>query len=265
MTRPCLVVGAGPSGLGCALELAKAGQVTVLDRVPVAGGESGWASPDIRRLVERVHQAGARLLLGRAALRWEPGRLLVAGPGRIEWLPGAVLFFAGGLRPATAMDLGIMGDRPAGVLPATVAHHLLVAQPRLWRRVVVVGDGPWASHVADIARGAGTSVTCVSDDTRPLAWADETVSKTTRLEVVGRSRVTAVRVQSESSTWREIPCDAVVLASDARPNRNVVGALAEGNPGVTFVQSVTGTTVAERAELGGRAALQWLTQSGDKR
>ena len=125
MTAPYLVVGAGPSGLGCAATLARSHPVELVDRIPVAGGEAGWRSAEIRELRAEAESAGVRLLLGRAALRWQPGRLLVAGPGRIEWIPGSELFFAGGLRPGTAAELGITGDRPAGVLPATVALHLL--------------------------------------------------------------------------------------------------------------------------------------------
>jgi Pyridine nucleotide-disulphide oxidoreductase len=265
MNAPYLVVGAGPSGLGCALQLAATHDVSVLDRVPVPGGESGWSSPEVAALVEQVTQAGARLLLGQAALRWEPGRLLVAAPGRINWLAGAALFFAGGLRPATAADLHITGDRPAGVLPATVAQHLLAAQARLWGRIVVVGDGPWAHHVAQVARAAGTTVVGISTGPAPFAWADETLANVTAVEVIGRARVTAVKVLTAPGARREIPCEAVILAADPRPNRNVLGALNGTDPGVTFVQPTTGATVADRAELGRLAALKWQSENGENR
>src|SRR5262249_52933543 len=132
MTAPYLVIGAGPTGLGCAAELVKVHPVELIDRIPVPGGEAGWSTPELTARVADARRRGVRFRLGTTAVRWEPGRLLVAGPGKIEWLPGERLFYAGGLRPATAADLFITGDRPAGVLPATVAHHLLAAQNRLW-------------------------------------------------------------------------------------------------------------------------------------
>ena len=144
MTAPFLVVGAGPTGLGCAAELATIHPVELIDRIPVPGGEAGWSAPEVTALVRDACRAGVRFRLGNTAVRWEAGRLLMAGPGRIGWLPGERLFYAGGLRPATAADLFITGDRPAGVLPATVARHLLIAQNRLWDRLAIIGDGPWA-------------------------------------------------------------------------------------------------------------------------
>ena len=100
MTAPYLVVGAGPTGLGCAAELATVHPVELIDRIPVPGGEAGWSTPEITALVEAARRSGVRFRLGNTAVRWEPGRLLGAGPGRIEWLPGQRLFYAGGLRPA---------------------------------------------------------------------------------------------------------------------------------------------------------------------
>jgi len=90
MTAPYLVVGAGPTGLGCAAELATAHPVELIDRIPVPGGEAGWSTPEITALVEAARRSGVRFRLGNTAVRWEPGRLLVAGPGRIEWLPANI-------------------------------------------------------------------------------------------------------------------------------------------------------------------------------
>ena len=53
------------------------------------------------------------------------------------------------------------GDRPAGVVPATVAEHLLDTGVALWRTVVIVGDGPWAPRVAERARRLGARIIAV--------------------------------------------------------------------------------------------------------
>jgi len=257
MTAPCLVVGAGPTGLGCAAELAAARPVELIDRIPVPGGEAGWSTPAITALADDTRRRGVRFRLGNTALRWEPGRLLIAGPGKIEWIPGERLFYAGGLRPATAADLHITGDRPAGVLPATVARHLLTAQNRLWRRLAVIGDGPWAGQVAAHARVGGSTIIAITPGCDPPDWADEAMTQATQITITGRDRVQAVRACTKLQ-WAETACDGVVLAASPRPNRNITGALADDSPGVTFIQPLAAASIIERSEIGRSAARSWI-------
>lgn len=258
MTAPFIAVGAGPTGLGCAAELTAARPVELIDRIPVPGGETGWSAPEITALTADAHRRGVRFRLGKIALRWEPGRLLVAGPGRIEWIPGERLFYAGGLRPATAADLLITGDRPAGVLSATVAHHLLTAQNRLWRRLAVIGDGPWAGPVAAHARAGGsTIIIAITPGCDAPDWADEAITQATQIAITGRDRVQAVRACTKLQ-WTETACVGVILAASPRPNRNITGALADDSPGVTFIQPLAAASVIERSEVGRRAARSWI-------
>lgn len=254
-----IVVGAGPSGLGAATALAErsSGSVRLLDRIPVPGGESGWSDPLVIELADTARRAGVMLDLGVTAIRWRAGTLLVSGPGRVGQLPAAHLFFAGGLRPGTAADARINGERPAGVLPATVAEHLLATGAALWSRVVVIGDGPWAPHIAQQVQRSGGRVVAVTE--REVAWADEHVVPAGELAVVGRRHVEALRIGATS-----VPCDAVVLASGPVPNRNVDGALAEGDAAVTFVQPLDVTGVAARAACGREIAETWLARGARK-
>jgi hypothetical protein len=257
MTAPLLVIGAGPTGLGCATELATARPVELIDRIPVPGGEAGWSAPEITALASDARRRGVRFRLGNTALRWEPGRLLIAGPGRIEWIPGERLFYAGGLRPATAADLHITGDRPAGVLPATVAHHLLTAQNRLWRRLAVIGDGPWAGPVAAHAHAGGSTIIAITPDCDAPDWADEAITQAAQIIITGRDRVQAVRART-GLQWTETACDGVVLTGSPRPNRTITGALADDTPGVTFIQPLAAASVTERSEVGRDAARSWI-------
>jgi hypothetical protein len=257
MTAPFLVVGAGPTGLGCAAELTAARPVELIDRIPVPGGEAGWSAPEITALTADARRHGVRFRLGNTALRWEPGRLLTAGPGRIEWIPGERLFYAGGLRPATAADLLITGDRPAGLLPATVAHHLLTAQNRLWRRLAVIGNGPWAGPVAAHARAGGSTIIAITPDCDAPDWADEAITQATQIAITGRDRVQTIRACTKLQRT-ETACDGVVLAASPRPNRNITGALADDSPGVTFIQPLAAASVIERSEVGRRAARSWI-------
>jgi NAD(P)-binding Rossmann-like domain len=281
-----LVVGAGPTGLGCATVLAAHASVTVIERIPVTGGTAGWDDPDVVAFTKAARRADVRLLLGETALRWDGTHLLVAGPGAIRRLPGAHLFFAGGLRPATAADLSIDGDRPAGVVPATVAEHLLQAGVKLWNTAVVIGDGPWAHPIGLGCRKLGTRVVAVSqtdhaqidhaqtdqaqtdhardDHDKSPAWADEHHPRPDTITVVGRDRVRSVRLRTPAGEV-DLPCDAVVLAAAPQPNRNVAGALLDGDAGVTFLQPTRPDSPMDRYDAGRAATRAWLDTNGDLR
>jgi hypothetical protein len=254
MTAPIAVVGAGPSGLGCAAVLAADLPVVLIDRIPVPGGTAGWESREIRGYVTRVRRLRTRMRLGETALRWDAGRLLLVGPGHAEWLNTAGLLVACGLRPATLADWRVTGDRPAGVVPATVAEHLLQAGVRLWATAVVVGDGPWAASVARSARRLGTRIIAVSDT---AGWADERHPRPKQWSITGRDRVTGIRLEGEAGVM-EVPCDGVVLAGDPVPARNIDGAVLPGAARVTFVQPLTPPDPAGRFRAAQEAARRWL-------
>lgn len=254
MNDPYLVVGAGPSGLGCAWELARHGEVVVFDRIPVTGGSAGWSGRVVRHLTDLVRSRGVRLRLGETALRFDGGALTVATPAGFTTVPGAGLVFAGGLRPATAANLGIDGERPAGVLPATVAEHLLHTGERLWDTAVILGGGPWARPVAALCRRRGTRVIAIGED---ADFADRRIDPARRLTVLGHDHITGVRVGDVT-----VGCDALILAADPRPNRNVVGALSEGDRNVVFHQPVGPHGPKDRFQAGADAARRWLERSG---
>jgi hypothetical protein len=234
MSTPVIVVGAGPSGLGCALALASALPVVVVERIPVLGGTAGWDHPSLRACAERAADLGVTFRLGESALRWDGRSLLITGPGTCATLNAEHLFYAGGLRPATAAALKLTGDRPAGILPATVVEHLLQAGVPLWRTVVVIGEGHWAGTIARKARRLGSA---------------------------GRDRVTAIRlVYDDPSGQRqlELACDGIVLAEQPVPNRNIDGAVLTGAQDVTYVQPLTPTGFQARFDDAQRVASAWL-------
>ncbi|MFJ6564240.1 FAD-dependent oxidoreductase [Streptomyces sp. NPDC091412] len=254
-----LVVGAGPSGLGCAVALAEesSARVVLIDRIPVTGGETGWDHAPIRRLTAQAEAAGVELRLGSIALRWQDHRLLLVSPLGTEWVPGDHLFFAGGRRPATQADLNITGQRPAGVLPATVVEHLLTSGVPLWKRPLIIGNDTWAARVAAELRHAGSTVLGLGD----VAWADERFPEG-RIEVLGTHRVEGVRVRTADDVTG-ITCDGIVLAAEARPNRNVDGALFDDAEDVTFVQPLNLDGAASRAADAATVAKDWIHSQGE--
>ena len=229
------VVGAGLAGLTVAGALGPSASVTLIDRLPAAGGVLGYDHPAVISEVARVRAAGVRSLLGTTALRWVDSRLLVAGPGGIEWLAVDRLVFAGGARPAVPSELRLLGPRVAGVIAATVAVHLAEAEVAMGRDVCLLGVSDWAERAARILRHQGARLTGVSTgEGRPPVYGDQWWMGWQPVALEGTRRVTAVIVARGESRQR-ITCDTLVLAGDSRPLRNVDGAIAEG-PGVDFAQ-----------------------------
>jgi thioredoxin reductase len=248
-----IVVGAGACGLGAAIAHAETDEVMLVDRIPVAGGEAGYEHPDVRKTLAAALGAGVRFKLGATAIRWEQRRLLVCEPGAVRWYEASRLVFAGGVRPATIAELGLTGDRAAGVLPVTVARHLLEADPALWRHVVIIGSGCGAPHAAAMITSRGGSVTYVGEDPIAPRWATHSRCGSRAVAIVGRSRVTSLRLTHDGEPAL-IRCDAVLLAADPRPVRNVDGAIADDADGLLYVQDIPAETFTETVELAAAAA-----------
>ena len=258
MAAAIAIVGAGLSGLTAAHDLQAEHATTVIDRLPAEGGVLGYEHPVIRALGRRLRARGVEFLLGTTALRWEPPRLLVAGPRGIEWLAADWLLYAGGARPAVQAELGILGPRLAGVLPAPVAIHLAEAGVQLGRRVCIVGEGDWADRSARILSAGGSELISVA--ARASAndgLAREQWSGWRATSVNGTGRVSALTVIREGIE-RRIACDCVVLAGDVRPLRNVDGAVTPGSR-VAFAQAAADRLTSEdvtRAALAATASIR---------
>lgn len=147
------VVGAGPSGLACAAELAKAGfRVTVFEKARRAGGVPGRLLPEhrvprslIAREAAEVKALGVEFRLGHA-----PESIR----GLLKKGFGCVYVATGTWQP---VRLTPEGGRPHGVYSALEALENAAAFGRKCRgkEVLVVGGGDVAMDVAEVARLAG--------------------------------------------------------------------------------------------------------------
>lgn len=258
-----IVVGAGLSGLAAAESLAATHRVSVVERLPAAGGVWGFDHPAVIELERSCSRLGVDFLLGATALRWRDGRLLVVAPGRTRWLPSESLVFAGGTRPGTAAELGIVGSRLSGVFAATVAHHLAEAQILLGRRPVVVGGGDWAEVVIPELLGRCRGhVTVVGDDIGELSrrWPQLSWWPGYRVASVhGDQRVQHVVAHDRRGCVHRIECDAVILAGDLRVIRNVDGANLDTAADTVFVQPTANGLDADAVIDNARAAVRGVT------
>jgi D-hydroxyproline dehydrogenase subunit alpha len=225
-----VVVGAGQSGLAAARRLAERDvHTTLVERLPAPGGTEPEGAPE-RRLAEEAAKRGVRMLLGALALRWTGEEVWTLGIGGFGALPAGAIVLANGSRPATRGELGIAGDRCAGIVSGSAALHLVEAGVLLGHRPLVYGGGGLAATCAELLLEAGASeVTLVS-------LADPAVEPPPAARVIRGWQLTSVHgVRRISSAWIErdglrerLATDALVLAEGRVPMRNVEGAIFPG-------------------------------------
>jgi hypothetical protein len=249
------IAGAGLAGLSCAVALADRADCWVFERLPVAGGEA-WEQPRVAAQVAAAIGAGARLLAGTQVLRFEAGRLLAVGQNTVADRFDA-LVVATGHRPLTRAELQIEGPRAGGVLPGTVAEHLLHHGVDLGR-AVLVGDataGPLLEAL--LSRSARRLAVLLPDGAArglPEQPRLEVHEWTRPLELVGWPRVQRVLAgPRRGAIHLSLDCDTVILAYGRVPYRNVEGAVF-GADDVVFAQAGAGVRDGEATEAAGAAA-----------
>ncbi|MBO1332155.1 FAD/NAD(P)-binding oxidoreductase [Streptomyces sp. VRA16 Mangrove soil] len=311
MTRTVdvLVVGGGPAGLGAAawLAAAGAGTVEVLEREQAAGGTPrycphGGFGPRLRplngpayasRAVRAAEDAGAEVRPGVTALGWAdamtPALDTVGAHGHERIEARAVLLATGARERPRAARL-IPGTRPTGILTTgELQHSVHLHGQHVGTRAVVVGGEPFGQAALATLRRAGVTVTAVvtgraatpRDADARLRHRVPVLTRTTLTEILGRPRVTGVRVRHADGRATVLPCDTLVLTGDFVPEHELArrggllldpdtrapavdGAWRSSRPGVYALGNLvrlTGTARAAAAE-GRRAAAAVLRDLG---
>lgn len=261
MSRPHIVVaGSGLAGLHCAVTLGTSAEVTVYERLPVPGGEH-WEQPDHRDLVRHAVRNGVRFAAGTQVIRWEGNRILAVGEhGGI--VSADALVVATGHRPSTRAELGINGDRCAGVVPATLALHLLQQRVHLGDNVVVAGGSHWAAEcIAEMTSGRRqvNSLVSVGADHRPAHFSVSSMPDARVTAAHGMPRITGVTIESGTGRQR-LACDCLIIAAGALPYRNIDGAILDEEPAAYAQRSAD--LSESPSQIGQRAARQALEDSG---
>ncbi|MEU7057412.1 FAD-dependent oxidoreductase [Streptomyces sp. NPDC046197] len=309
-----LVVGAGPAGLAAAARLAAsgAGRIEVLDRerqsggVPrhcAHGGFGTWlhplTGPAYARLLTRATvSAGAVLRTGVTALDWAGPRTLTAvGPDGPETIEARAVVLATGARERPRAARPVPGTRPAGVYTTgelQQAVHLY--EQHIGTRAVVVGAEDVSYAAAGTVRGSGAHVVAmVTDLPRDQAAPGRSLDArlrhgiplltgTTVTELLGRGRLSGVRVRHRDGRSAVLPCDTVVFTGDFVPEDELArrgglgldpgtrgpavdGRLRSSHPGVFAAGSVlhpaeSAATAAREGAHAAAAVREWLTGAG---
>lgn len=252
-----VIVGAGPSGLRAATDLAPqlSGNVLVLEREAVAGGvprhcdHPGYGIRDLgrflsgpayaRRLVGTAVDAGARIQTQSMVTGWADAKTLeVTSPQGRRLVRGEVIVLATGARERPRPARWVPGDRAAGVFTtAELQQQVHLEQLPVGSRAVVVGAELVSWSAAMTLRQAGVrTVAMVTRYPKADAYAvfsgpgrvlfGTPVLTSSRVSrVVGHGRVSGVEVTDErTGTTRLLDCDTVVFTGDWIPDHELARA-----------------------------------------
>lgn len=257
LTPEVLIIGAGPSGLRAAAELAPRvdGEVLVVEREKAAGGiprhsdHPGYGIRDLGRFLsgpryaallrERAVKAGARILTETTVTGWA-GELAVeatspAGRLRIE---ARAVVLATGARERPRPARLIPGDRGRGVYTTGTLQNIVhLKHGAVGRRAVVVGAELVSWSAALTLRHAGCrTVLMTTEYPRPdsyffftlpgrLFFSTKVATRTRVTRIVGRPQVTGVEIEHLDTGRRElVECDTVVLTGDWIPDNELARA-----------------------------------------
>jgi thioredoxin reductase len=251
---PVAVVGAGPAGLACAVELRRRriGDVLVLDRETSAGGiprhsnHQGFGLRDLhrvmsgpryaRRYVEVARRAGVDVLEETMVTGCSPdGALEITSPRGRQVLRPRALVLATGCRERPRAARLVAGSRPEGVMTTgLLQQRVFLRQGRIGGKALIVG----AEHVSFSAiltlRHAGARVVgLVTELPRHqsfavfragaiLRYGARVWTRTALRAIHGRPRVEEVElVDLDSGKTRHVACDAVVFTAEWVPDHEL--------------------------------------------
>jgi thioredoxin reductase len=248
-----VVVGGGPAGLACAIELRRLGvsDVIVLDREQGAGGiprhcaHQGFGARDLHRLlsgpsyarryVELARRAGVEVRAETMVTGWTgDGALEVTRPDGRETLRGATVVLATGCRERPRAARLVPGSRPDGVYTTGLLQQLAQQRLPIGTRALVVG----AEHVSFSAlmtlahahvHVAGMVTDLPRHQSLPFAGTAATLryrvplwTRTEVAEIRGRERVEEVELRElDTGRVRTVACDTVVFTADWIPDHEL--------------------------------------------
>jgi thioredoxin reductase len=249
-----IVVGGGPAGLACAIELRRRGisDVVVLDREERAGGiprhcaHQGFGFRDLRRAlsgptyaqryVDLAEGAGVDIRVETMVTGWSPdGSLEVIAPESRESLRAAAIVLATGCRERPRPARLVPGSRPEGVLTTGLLQQLVeLRSPRIGTQAVIVGGEHVSFSALLTLVHAGVKVVGMATELprhqslpgaavgAALRYRVPLWTRTALTEIRGLPRVEEVELRDlGTGQTKAVACDTVVFTADWIPDHEL--------------------------------------------
>lgn len=257
LTPTVLIIGAGPSGLRAAAELAPKvnGEVLVLERESVAGGiprhsdHPGYGIRDMGKFIdgpkyarvlrEKAATAGAKILTNAMVTDWAGNRSVnVTMPeGRIR-VDADVVILATGARERPRPARLIPGDRGQGIYTTGHLQNIVhLKHGKVGKRAVIVG-AELVSWSAAMSLQHVKCKTVLMTTEYPKADAyrlfsgpgkiffnTKVATRTKVTRIIGKPNVEGVEIENLDTGERKIvDCDTVILTGDWIPDNELARA-----------------------------------------
>ncbi|MFE5486460.1 FAD-dependent oxidoreductase [Streptomyces sp. NPDC056527] len=188
-----------------------------------------------RRMARAAVAAGATVRTGVSVTGWAgPLTLEVTAPTGLERITARAVVLATGARERPRSARLVPGTRPSGVLTTgelqQSVHLYGLRRERLGRRAVVIGAEPVAHHaVRTLRRGGAEVVAMVTEEPRvprrfTAAPLPPLLTGAVVTELLGRRRLTGVRLSRPDGRSVTIGCDTVVFTGDWIPDHELARA-----------------------------------------
>ena len=298
MIYDTIVIGGGPAGLAAAIKAREEGlNVLLLDEKDYLGGilpqcihpgfglhyfKEDLTGPEFaHRLIEKLDDMGVEKRLNATVLditaEGDKKKVKYVSPEGLESVTTKSIIYASGARERHRFEVGIVGDRVAGIFTAGEAQTLMdIYGVMPGKEVVIVGsgdvglimarrfalEGARVKAVVELMPYPGglarNIVQCLQDFSIPLYLSHRV------LEIRGRKRVESVKIATVDDnleplpgTEFDIPCDTVIISAGLIPRVKLlkkIGVDIDANTGGPMVDenletSIPGIFVAGNALL----------------
>ena len=247
------VVGGGPAGLAAATRLRQRGveRVVVLERERHAGGiprhcgHPPFGMREFKRclsgpryaaaLVERALSAGVEIRVQTTvAAANQGGHLLLSTPDGLAEISAKRVILATGVRETPRSARFVSGARPLGILTTGALQAMVYLKQAVpFRRPIIVGSELVSFSALLTCRHGGIKpIAMIEQSAKTTAWAVSRalpailgvplMMNSDLLEILGKDRVSAVRIRDGAGTERVIACDGVLFTGRFTPESSLI-------------------------------------------
>jgi thioredoxin reductase len=247
------IVGGGPSGLAAATQLKALGiaSVVVLEREPQAGGiprhcgHPPFGMREFKRimtgpvyaeaLIQKARMAGVEIFPNTTVVKiHEDGRLTLSTEKGIVEIKAKRVILSTGVRETPRAPRFITGQRPLGISTTGALQSMVYLKNTIpFKRPIIIGTELVSfSSLLTCCKAGIKPVAIIESDDRitarsicrllPIIFGVPLRLNTSLVEILGKTRVTGVRIKTPTDGVQEIDCDGVLFTGQFTPESSLM-------------------------------------------